>query len=320
MTRRCVALACLLALVACAGPGGSGSPVSSEPVASTTATATDAETPRSTPRSSPTTSADTTATLIAAGDIAACDEEADSATAALVEGLEGTVATLGDNVYPAGSDPTYAECYDPVWGGFLDRTRPAIGNHDMQDDGGAAYHRYFGDRAGRPGEAWYSYELGDWHVVVLDSNCEVVACAPGSPQHDWLLADLAASDARCTLAYWHHPRFSSGPHGDYPPVASLWDALEAADADLLLVGHDHLYERFAPQNPDGTPDQSGIRQITVGTGGKALYAAQRVAPNSEVIIDDAFGVLELTLQADAYDWRFLTVDGTTADSGSGDCH
>ena len=316
MVRRCVALACLLTLVACAGPGGSESPVSSEPAASTTATSTDAEAPRS----SPTTSADTTATLIAAGDIAACDEEADSATAALVESLEGTVATLGDNVYPAGSDPTYAECYDPVWGTFLDRTRPAIGNHDMQDDAGAAYLRYFGDRAGRPGEAWYSYELGDWHVVVLDSNCEVVACGPGSPQHDWLLADLAASDSRCTLAYWHHPRFSSGPHGDYPPVAPLWDALEAADADLLLVGHDHLYERFAPQAPDATPDPSGIRQITVGTGGKALYAAQRVAPNSEAIIDDAFGVLELTLHADAYDWRFLTVDGTTADSGSGDCH
>ena len=316
MIRRCTALASLLALVACAGPGGSTSRIPSQTVASTLATATDAQTP--TP--SPTTSADTTPTLIAAGDIAACDEEADSATAAMVESLEGTVATLGDNVYPSGSDAAYAECYDPVWGSFLGRTRPAIGNHDMQDDGGAAYHRYFGDRAGRPGEAWYSYELGAWHVVVLDSNCEVVACAPGSPQHEWLLADLAASDVRCTVAYYHHPRFSSGPHGDYPPVAPLWDALAAADADPLLVGHDHLYERFAPQAPDGSSDPSGIRQITVGTGGKALYAAERVAPNSELIIDDAFGVLELTLHADAYDWRFVTVDGTTADSGSGECH
>ncbi len=318
MARRCVALASLLTLVACAGPGESGSQVPQEPATSPQSNATATEAP--TPMPSPTASGDTAVTLIAAGDIAACDEEADSATAALVDSLEGTVATLGDNVYPAGSDATYAQCYDPVWGGFLDRTRPAIGNHDMQDDSGAAYHRYFGDRAGRPGEAWYSYELGAWHVVVLDSNCEVVACVPGSPQHEWLRAALAASDARCTVAYYHHPRFSSGPHGDYPPVAPLWDALDAADADLVLVGHDHLYERFAPQAPDGSPDPLGIRQITVGTGGKALYEAELVAPNSELIIDDAFGVLELTLRADAYDWRLLTVDGTTADSGSGECH
>jgi hypothetical protein len=285
-------------------------------VASIPATATDA--PTATP--SLTASGDTAATLIAAGDIAACDEEGDSATAAVVESLEGTVAPLGDNVYPAGSDATYTQCYDPVWGRFLDRTRPAIGNHDMQDDAGVAYHRYFGDRAGRPGEAWYSYELGAWHVVVLDSNCEVVACAPGSPQHEWLRADLEASDARCTVAYYHHPRFSSGPHGDYPPVAPLWDALDAADADLVLVGHDHLYERFAPQALDGSLDPSGIRQFTVGTGGKERYEAVRVAPNSELIIDDAFGVLELTLHADAYDWRFLTVDGEVADAGTGACH
>jgi hypothetical protein len=258
--------------------------------------------------------------LIAAGDIAGCDHETDSATAALVDGIDGTVATLGDNVYPAGSDETYAQCYDTAWGGFLDRTRPAIGNHDVEDDGGAAYHRYFGDRAAAPGEAWYSYDLGAWHVVVLNSNCGDVACAPGSPQHDWLLADLLASRAQCTLAYWHHPRFSSGPHGDYLPVTPFWDALDAADADLILVGHDHLYERFAPQAPDGSPDPMGIRQLTIGTGGRSHYAAERVAPNSELIIDDAFGVLELTLHADAYDWSFVTTDGFPVDTGSGDCH
>jgi calcineurin-like phosphoesterase family protein len=316
--RPCVVLASLLLLTACAGPAASGSRLASFAEASATASATDA--PQHTPTPTPTASGETAATLIAAGDIAACDQDADSATAALADGLDGTVATLGDTVYPAGSDATYVQCYDPAWGGFLDRTRPAIGNHDMQDDGGAAYHRYFGDRAGTPGEGWYSYDLGAWHVVVLNSNCEIVACAPDSPQHDWLLADLAASDARCTLAYWHHPRFTSGPHGDYPPVAPLWDALDAADADLVLVGHDHLYERFAPQSPDGSPDPSGMRQLTIGTGGTALYAAVRVAPNSELIIDDAFGVLELTLHADAYDWRFLTVDGAVADAGTGACH
>ncbi|MEO6295225.1 MAG: metallophosphoesterase [Candidatus Limnocylindria bacterium] len=258
--------------------------------------------------------------LIAAGDIAACDLDGDSQTAALVAEIDGTVATLGDHAYPAGSDETFAACYDAAWGDLLDRTRPAVGNHDLQDDGGAAFYRYFGDRAGIGGEGWYSYDMGDWHVVVLNSNCELIDCDPGSPQYEWLVADLAASDATCTLAYMHHPRFSSGPHGDYPPVAPLWDALDEADADLLLVGHDHLYERFAPQTPVGVADPDGIRQFTVGTGGYDLYRAERVAPNSELIIDDTFGVLELTLHADSYDWRFLTVDSGEADAGSAACY
>jgi len=303
-----------MVLGACAGPeasatlGPSRAPASSEASASVTALPSSTSTP------------EPVATVIAAGDIAACDRGGDSATAALVAETDGTVATLGDNVYPAGSDETFSQCYDPAWGGFLDRTRPAVGNHDLQDDGGAAYHRYFGDRAGTLGEGWYSYDIGDWHVVVLNSNCELIDCDPGSPQYEWLVADLAASDATCTLAYMHHPRFSSGPHGDYAPVAPLWDALDEADADLLLVGHDHLYERFAPQTPTGEADPEGIRQFTVGTGGYDLYRAERVAPNSELIIDDALGVLELTLGATFYDWRFLTVDGTVADAGSGRCH
>lgn len=312
MARRTAAVAFLLLAGACAAPGVSAPSdrLSASPLGTTE--------PRS-PAGSP--SREELATLIAAGDIAACDKEADAATAALVESLDGTVATLGDNVYPAGSDETYAHCYDPVWGPFLERTRPSIGNHDMKDDGGAAYHRYFGTRAGTPGEGWYSYDLGAWHVVVLNSNCEIVACGPGSAQDAWLRTDLAAaSEARCTLAYWHHPRFSSGPHGDYPPVAPLWDALHAAGADVVLVGHDHLYERFAPQAPDGTADAAGIRQFTVGTGGKSLYDAERVAPNSELIIDDAFGVLELILDDESYAWRFRTTGGVEADVGMASCH
>ncbi len=259
--------------------------------------------------------------LVAVGDIASCDEEGDSATAAIVAELgDVTIATVGDNVYPAGSDTTYAECYDPVWGEFLDRTHPAIGNHDAQDDGGAAYHAYFGDRAGAADAGWYSYDIGAWHAVVLDSNCDLVGCAPGTPQHDWLLADLEASTSTCTLAYWHHPRFTSGPHGDTPATGPFWEALQAAGADAILVGHDHLYERFAPQAADGSADDDGIRQFTVGTGGKELYEAVRVAPNSELLIDDSFGVLELTLHADFYDWRFLSTDGSELDAGSGTCH
>ena len=257
--------------------------------------------------------------LIAAGDIASCDEEGDSSTAALVAVLPGTVATLGDNVYPAGSEQTYRQCYDPVWGQFLSRTRPAIGNHDAQDDGGAAYFDYFGEVAGTPGHGWYSYQLGDWHVVVLNSNCGLVGCG-GSAQLAWLIDDLARSDARCTLAYWHHPRFSSGPHQGTSEVAPFWEALAQAGAEVVLAGHDHLYERFAPQTSTGVASADGLRQFTVGTGGKQLYEAERVAPNSEVRIDDAFGVLSMTLRSDGYEWSFVTPDGTEADSGSGRCH
>jgi alkaline phosphatase len=305
---------CLL-VVACSSSTATPSAAEVTPSAS--------ETPAAEP--SPTVSPEADeeeAILIAAGDIASCDRDTDQLTAALVAELDetGTVATLGDQVYPSGTDETFTNCYHPAWGGFLDRTRPAVGNHDLEADGGAAYFRYFGDRAGVPGEGWYSFDLGDWHVVALNSNCELVACGPGSPQHDWLVADLATHPSGCTLAYAHHPRFSSGPHGDYPPMAPLWDALHQPGADLILAGHDHLYERFAPQLPSGEPDAFGIRQITAGTGGYDLYQAVRVAPNSEVLIDDAHGVLELTLNATGYDWRFLTIDGAEADAGSGTCH
>lgn len=261
-----------------------------------------------------------TATLIAAGDIAACGREGDSETGELIEEIDGTVAALGDLVYPVGSDEAYEECYDPAWGSFLDRTRPTIGNHDLAEDGGLAYRRYFGSRAGPPGESWYSYELGEWHVVVLDSHCDLVDCEPGSAQHDWLVADLAASEARCTVAYWHHPRFSSGPHGSDGLVAPFWEALHDAGAELVLNGHEHLYERFAPQDPDGEVDSDGIRQFTVGTGGYSLLGAEDLASNSEAIIDDEFGVLVLTLQPDGYDWSFLTTDGDEEDAGSAACH
>ncbi len=300
--------------------GACASPQASATRAPSGAPAASEASPSATARPSSTSIPEVVATLIAAGDIAACDRDGDSATAALVAETDGTVATLGDHAYPNGSDETFAQCYDPAWGGFLDRTRPAVGNHDLAGDGGAAYYRYFADRAGIPGEGWYSYDIGDWHVVVLNSNCELIDCNPGSPQHEWLVADLAASVTSCALPYMHHPRFSSGPHGDYPPVAPLWDALHEADADLLLVGHDHLYERFAPQTPDGRADPDGIRQFIIGTGGYELYVAERVAPNSELIMDDTFGVLELTLRASSYDWRFRTVDGGVADAGSAPCH
>jgi alkaline phosphatase len=316
-------LSLALAVVILAGCSAAETPGASlAPTAAASPAPSVAATPAATASAAPTPAEP--AILLAAGDIAACDETGDSATAALVEEFvaddpDATVAMLGDSVYPSGSAETYAECFESVWGPFLELTRPAIGNHEIIDDGGAAYFDYFGAAAGTPGEGWYSYDIGDWHVVVLNSNCDQVACTVDSPQVTWLRDDLASADAACVLAYWHHPRFSSGPHGSDSLVAPFWDALYEAGGDLVLAGHEHQYERFAPQSPAGEADAAGIRQITAGTGGKALRPAGEPVPNSEVIIDDAFGVLRLELEPDGYAWSFVTTDGIEADGGSDDC-
>jgi hypothetical protein len=262
------------------------------------------------------------ATLIAAGDIASCRLDGDSATATLLDRLPGTIAALGDTAYESGTPREFSNCYEPTWGRHRDRTRPAIGNHEYGTDDGRGYFEYFGLAAGKGGEGWYSYELGEWHVVVLNSNCGRVSCERGSPQLEWLEADLAASDARCTLAYWHHPRFSSGTHGSSPKLQPFWAELHADDADLVLVGHDHDYERFAPLGVDGDPDaQTGIREFVVGTGGAALRDFESPVQGSEVRESDTHGVLQLTLGEGRYEWRFVPVEGESfTDSGSGSCH
>ena len=262
------------------------------------------------------------ATLVAAGDIASCRLDGDSATATLLDRLPGTIAALGDTAYESGTPREFSQCYEPTWGRHRDRTRPAIGNHEYGTDDGRGYFDYFGSAAGAPGEGWYSYELGEWHVIALNSNCGRVSCERGSPQVRWLEADLAASDARCTLAYWHHPRFSSGRHGNSAKVQPFWAALHRADADLVLVGHDHDYERFAPLGSDGDPDpQAGIREFVVGTGGAALRDFESPVQGSEVRESDTHGVLQLTLGEGRYEWRFVPVEGESfTDSGSGSCH
>jgi hypothetical protein len=259
--------------------------------------------------------------LVAAGDVADCSMAGAALTSELLADFpDATVAVLGDLAYPTATAERFDACYDPTWGQFVDRTRPAIGNHDLDADGGAPYYATFGEAAGTPGEGWYSYELGEWHVVVLNSNCDRIGCEEGSVQHEWLLEDLAASDATCTLAYWHHPRFTSGFHEDDPRVGPFWTALANADADVVLVGHDHHYERFATLAPDGSADPDGMRQFIVGTGGAVIRPAVREAPGSEVIVDDGWGVLRLELSADAYAWSFLTVDRGALDSGIAECH
>lgn len=260
-------------------------------------------------------------TLVGAGDIAGCDTDGDEATAHLLDRLPGTVFTLGDNAYPNGTPAEYA-CYDASWGRHLARTRPAPGNHEYYTPGAVGYYGYFGAAAGDPRRGYYSYDLGEWHIVALNSNCAAIGgCGAGSPQETWLRADLAAHPATCTLAYWHQARFSSGSHGSDAAFADLWRALYDGGADVILAGHDHDYERFAPQRADGTrDDQRGIRQIVVGTGGRSHYPVVGTA-NSEAWNGTTSGVLRLVLHPTSYDWQFVPIVGQAfADHGSARCH
>src|ERR671914_815453 len=260
--------------------------------------------------------------LVGAGDIASCRSTGDEATAGLLAGIDGTVATLGDNAYPKGTDTNFAKCYEPSWGQFKARTMPSPGNHEYETAGASGYFDYFGTAAGDPGEGYYSYDLGSWHLVALNSNCGEggISCAPGSSQGRWLEEDLAANDEEaCTLAYFHHPLFTSG---SYRPgierVERLWEILYAAGVDVVLNGHDHNYQRFAPQDPQGRADpEGGIRQFVVGTGGRSLYEIPDPIANTEVYNDEAYGVLELTLHPKKYEWEFVPVEGESfSDSGA----
>jgi hypothetical protein len=280
--------------------------------------------PATAPAAVANTAGQRSSTLLAAGDIASCACDGDEQTAALLDTLPGTVLTLGDTVYDDGTADEFRRCYRPSWGRFRDRTYPAPGNHDYETAGAGGYFGFFGPRAGQPGKGWYSFDLGRWHLIALNSNCEVVGgCQPGSEQERWLRADLAAHPARCTLAFWHHPRFSSGTtHGSDPAVGGLWTALYEAGADVVLVGHEHNYERFAPLDPLGRVDPArGVREFVVGTGGRSHYPFGSPLPGSEARNSDSFGLLELRLRPTGYTWRFVPVQGSSfQDSGTGRCH
>ena len=274
------------------------------------------------PSEAPSGSPPVDAVLVGAGDIASCTNDDDRATAALVEAIPGTVFTAGDNAYDNGSEKDFRDCYDPTWGRFKDRTRPSAGNHDWLTKDLAGYLGYFGAAAAPDGVSWYSYDLGAWHVIVLDSDCaNVEGCGRDSAQGRWLAADLQASTALCTLAIWHHPRFSSGAHGNDASVAPLWRALYDAGADLILNGHDHDYERFAPQDPDGREDRArGIREFVVGTGGAESRDFGTVRANSELRMTGTPGIIRLDLHQAGYEWRFIPTAGDFSDSGTGVCH
>jgi hypothetical protein len=257
--------------------------------------------------------------LIGAGDIARCNDSGDEDTAALIDQYpSATVFTAGDNAYEKGTAAEYANCYDPSWGRHKTRTRPTPGNHEYGSTNAQPYFDYFGAAAGEAGKGYYSYDLGYWHMVALNSS---IARSTTSVQVQWLEGDLAASSAGCTLAYWHHPRFTSGIHGNNSSVGPFWNVLFQQGADVVINGHDHDYERFAPQNTNGQADPvNGIREFVVGTGGKSLRAFDATQPNSEFRYNQRDGVIKLTLYDGGYDWEFISTDGVIRDSGSGTCH
>lgn len=271
-------------------------------------------------------------TVYAAGDIAHCEwtGPADSGaegTARLVEaGLaaskDAAALLLGDNVYQHGTAAEFARCYAPTWGRFKARTYPSPGNREYVTPGAAGYFSYFGSVAAK---GYYALTLGSWRVFSLDSNLTGEAEAA---QLAWLKGELAASEAHCTLAYWHHPLYSSGGHGQNPKMQAVWQALQQAGAEVVLAGHDHHYERFAPQDAHGKRDLArGLRQFIVGTGGAfrtPLFL--RAHRNSELRENSRTGVLKLVLGEGRYDWEFLEAsydgfpNGPDPDKGSGRCH
>jgi hypothetical protein len=291
--------------------------------------------------------------IAAAGDIACAEAEAARVTLKqevhrCSEGLTADVMSrfrltavlpLGDLQYQCGKSADFASSYGQTWGRFKDISHPVVGNHEYgricgRDDA-SAYFDYFGAAAGTADKGWYSYDLGSWHFIALNSECsygsgkeKVGGCNIGSEQEQWLRSDLADHKNFCTLAYWHEPRFSSGEHGNAQQMADIWNELVAAHVDIVLSGHNHDYERFDPLGTAAadaaqpTPDRNGIREFVVGTGGKNHYGFPEPMMRGEVVRNgDAFGVLLLTLHDRSYDWRFVPVQGATfTDSGSGACH
>jgi len=285
--------------------------------------------------------------IAAAGDIA-CDPASASfnggqgtatlcrqqATANLVEAMSpDAVLVLGDSQYDCGGASAYARSFDPSWGAFKSLIHPAVGNHEYTAavtggsgcDGtgqAAGYYGYFGAAAGDAGQGYYSFDLGQWHVIALNSNCTKVSCLAGSPQLTWLASDLAAHSVACTLAFWHHPRFSSGLHGDDARFDPFWTTLQAGGADVVLNGHDHDYERFAPQMLPGAAAANGITEFVVGTGGRSRYGFVST-PSSNTVIRSSgtFGVLKMTLSPSSFSWEFVPEPGSAfSDAGSAPCH
>jgi hypothetical protein len=254
-----------------------------------------------------------TAVLVGAGDISKCSNDNDAKTASLVSGISGTVFTTGDNVYETGVSKQFIDCYKPTWGQFKDRTQPVPGNHEYKNSGAAGYYKYFNV------PEYYAYDRGTWRIYALNSEIDTSA---DSTQVKWLKADLASNPKKCVMAYWHRPRWSSGnTHGNNSKVQALWTVLYNANAELVVNGHEHNYERFAEMNKNGEAVDQGLREIVAGTGGASHYGFGTIEAASRARNDNTYGVLKLTLRPGGYDWEFIPVAGQSyTDSGSTNCH
>jgi 3',5'-cyclic AMP phosphodiesterase CpdA len=257
--------------------------------------------------------------LVGAGDISICGQKGDDLTADLLANISGTIYTLGDNSNENGTSYEYLNCFGPSWGRFLDRLYPTPGNHDYLPENGSAYYDYFPTIASVRGNGYYSYDIGNWHIIALNS---VIDTSKDSLQAEWLREDLVSHPALCTLAYWHHPRWTSGTSGNNGHLATIWQILYEHGVDVVVNGNEHMYERFAPMDPTGALDlEHGIREFVAGTGGVSHYPLGEIQPNSRVRDNTAFGVLKFTLYSDGYDWEFIPVDAAGfTDSGSESCH
>jgi hypothetical protein len=257
-------------------------------------------------------------TLYAAGDIGECGFGT-SQTGALLDNLPGgLILAVGDLAYPGGSATDFHNCYDPFWGRHKARTRPVPGNHEYENPAHSAdpYFDYFGDLAGTRGQGYYAFTASTWRVIALNSEIDF---GPGSAQLVWLRSELSNNRTACTLVYWHRGLFSSGPDGNQPDTKNLWTTLTEFNADVVLNGHDHEYERFAPQDPDGKASATGIREFIIGTGGAHLYTPVSLQPNSQVRAS-TYGIFILTLTDNAYAWDFAAAGSAFRDTGSDACH
>lgn len=257
--------------------------------------------------------------FVGAGDIARCYFSAARQTALLLDSIDGVVFTAGDNVYQRGTAEEFQECYEPTWGRHKNRTRPSPGNHDYSTKDAVPYYQYFGENAGPPGLGYYSYDVGSWHILLLNSN---ISADDTSAQMKWLREDLARSHHKCTLAYWHHPVFASSARAVNPRMKEIFAELYRQGVDVVVTGHEHVYERFAPLNAEGAIDRTnGIRSFIVGTGGALLGVFGKTHLASEVRFAK-HGVIKFTLKRASYEWQFVSVtfDDSPGDSGSADCH
>jgi hypothetical protein len=255
--------------------------------------------------------------VVGAGDIALCSMVESAYTAALIGNIDGDVLTFGDNTQLDGTAEEFVHCYGPTWGQYKDRTHPTPGNHDYHTTDAIAYFDYFGPAAGEVGKGYYSFDIGNWHLIALNSEIDT---SLNSPQVQWLNSDLLHHRNDCILAYWHRPLFTSAQDNSLLSLGVIWDTLYRYGVDVVLNGNSHMYERFAPQNPEGVADPNGIRQFVVGTGGGAYFDDYSPIQNSEVANNQTYGVIKLTLHQYSYDWEFIPIEGQIfSDSGSTVC-